>query len=50
MKVAFEVGAGRRVSGVRALRSDAAVMFEQSGITVRFAVPSIRDYQVIAVG
>ena len=50
LKVTFEVGSGRRVAAVRALRSGATVAFEQIGTTVRFTVPSVADYEVIAIG
>jgi len=49
LKVAFEVGSGRHVAAVRALRSGTALAFEQSGTTVRFTLPSVKDYEVVAI-
>jgi hypothetical protein len=48
-KVSFEVAHGRRISSVRALRPDRALAFTQDAQTVRFTVPSVADYEVIAL-
>jgi len=47
--VTFEILSGRSVRAVRALRQDRALEFRQEGTTVRFVVPSINDYEVIAL-
>ena len=47
--VTFEIPSGRSVRAVRALRRDRALEFRQEGTTVRFVVPSINDYEVIAL-
>ena len=48
-QVEFDVTAGKKVSGVRALRAGRSLPFKQSGRTVRFEVPSVIDYEVIAL-
>jgi len=47
--VAFEVPAGRRVARVEALRGGAVLPFRQEGRTVRFEVPTVADYEVVAL-
>ena len=48
-KVEFEVGAGKKVTSVRSLRAGRALPFKQIDRTVRFQVPSVMDYEVIAL-
>jgi hypothetical protein len=48
-KVRFEVAAGKRVTAVRALRAANDLRFRQDGAAVRFEVPSVLDYEVIAL-
>ena len=48
-KVEFEVGAGRKINNVRSLRAGHALPFKQIDRTVRFQVPSVTDYEVIAL-
>jgi len=48
-QVEFDVAAGKKVSGVRALRAGRALPFKQNDRTVRFEVPSVVDYEVIAL-
>ena len=48
-KVEFDVTAGKKIGNVRALRAGRALPFKQSGRTVRFEVPSVVDYEVIAL-
>jgi hypothetical protein len=48
-KVLFEVAAGRKITGVRALRSARALSYKQTGRRVQFEVPSVLDYEVIAL-
>jgi hypothetical protein len=48
-QVAFDVAPGRRISNVTLLRAERAVRFAQDGRTVRFEVPSIVDYEVVAL-
>jgi putative glycosyl hydrolase-like family 6 (GHL6) protein len=48
-KVEFEVAGGRRIVTVRALRAATALTFEQDGSIVRFTVPSVGDYEVVAL-
>jgi hypothetical protein len=45
--VEFEVA--RRISNVRALRAGRALSFRQIGRKVRFVVPSVVDYEVVAL-
>jgi hypothetical protein len=45
----FRVPAGRRIAGVRALRAGRAVPFTQDGDLVRFDLPAIADYEVVAL-
>jgi hypothetical protein len=48
-KTEFTVARGRRVSAVRALRADRALRFTQDGDVVKFEVPSVVDYEVVAL-
>ena len=48
-KAAFTVSRGRRIAAVRALRTARALPFSQDGDLVRFEVPSVTDYEVIAL-
>jgi len=48
-KAAFTVSRGRRIAAVRALRAARALPFSQDGDLVRFEVPSMTDYEVIAL-
>jgi len=48
-KAAFTVARGRRIAAVRALRAARALPFSQDGDVVRFEVPSVTDYEVIAL-
>ena len=48
-KVEFDVAPGKEISGVRALRAGRNLMFAQTARTVRFDVPSVLDYEVIAL-
>jgi putative glycosyl hydrolase-like family 6 (GHL6) protein/glycosyl hydrolase family 42 (putative beta-galactosidase) len=48
-KAAFTVAGGRKITAVRALRAGRALPFSQSGEVVRFDVPSVTDYEVIAL-
>jgi len=48
-KAEFHVAPGRRIAGVRALRAGRALPFTQNGGAVRFEVPSVTDYEVIAL-
>jgi Hypothetical glycosyl hydrolase 6/Beta-galactosidase trimerisation domain len=49
LSVAFDVRAGRRIAQVQALRSGRALSFKQDGRTVRFEVPTVADYEVVAL-
>jgi hypothetical protein len=49
LRVAFEVPAGRRVARVEALRGGTVLPFRQEGRTVRFEVPTVADYEVVAL-
>src|SRR5439155_22216488 len=44
----FTVAHGRRIAAVRALRAGRTVPFAQDGDIVRFEVPGVTDYEVIA--
>jgi len=48
-QVAFEIAAGKKVRSVRALRAGRDLAFKQSDRTVRFEIPSVLDYEVIAL-
>src|SRR5215813_1126132 len=48
-KVEFDVSANKRINNVRALRAGRNLTFKQSDGTVRFEIPSIVDYEVIAL-
>jgi hypothetical protein len=48
-KVRFQVAEGRKVTSVRALRAGSALKFQQSGRDIGFEVPSVLDYEVIAL-
>ena len=48
-KVEFGTAAGRKITNVRALREGRTLPFTQTGQTVRFDVPSVVDYEVIAL-
>jgi hypothetical protein len=45
----FRVARGRRIASVRALRAARAVPFTQDGDVVRFEVPGVSDYEVVAL-
>jgi hypothetical protein len=49
LRVAFEVPAGRRIARVEALRGGGVLRFQQEGRTVRFEVPTVADYEVVAL-
>ncbi|HEV2485871.1 MAG TPA: alpha-amylase family protein [Terracidiphilus sp.] len=49
LQVRFQVPAGRRIGSVRALRANRDLPFKQSEGTVTFEVPSVVDYEVIAL-
>jgi hypothetical protein len=48
-RVRFEVGAARRVARVQALRAGGELRFRQEGSAVEFEIPSIVDYEVVAL-
>jgi len=48
-QVEFVVPAGRRITGVRALRADRSLDFTQEDSVVRCQVPSVADYEVVAL-
>jgi putative glycosyl hydrolase-like family 6 (GHL6) protein len=49
LRVAFDVPAGRNVARVEALRAGGILPFKQEGRTVRFEVPTVADYEVVAL-
>ena len=49
LQVNFDLEAEKKISEVRALRAGRALEFKQSGSTVVFEVPSVEDYEVIAL-
>ncbi len=49
LRVAFDVPAGRNVTRVEALRAGGVLRFKQEGRTVRFEVPTVADYEVVAL-
>jgi hypothetical protein len=48
-KVALETAPGRRITSARALRAGRSLPFKQTGGTIQLEVPSILDYEVIAL-
>jgi hypothetical protein len=48
-QVRFRLSAGHRIKTVRALRAGKALKFQQEDETVSFQVPSISDYEVMAI-
>jgi len=48
-RVEFVAPAGRRISSVRALRVGRSLDFRQEGAVVRCEVPSVADYEVVAL-
>jgi hypothetical protein len=48
-EVEFEVGPGRRIKNVRALRGDRDLKFTQKDRTIQFEVASVKDYEVVAL-
>ena len=48
-RVRFEVPPGRTIQQVEALRSGRVLPFQQDGPAVRFEVPSVVDYEVVAL-
>ena len=48
-KAQLEVASERRIASVRALRSGRSVPFTQNGTMVSFEVPSVTDYEVVAL-
>jgi len=48
-QVEFDVAPGKTITSVRALRAGRSLTFKQTDRTVRFQVPSVVDYEVIAL-
>jgi hypothetical protein len=48
-RVRFDVAEGRRIGRIEALRVGRRLAFKQSGRTVRFDIPEVDDYEVVAV-
>ncbi|HEV2231964.1 MAG TPA: alpha-amylase family protein, partial [Terriglobia bacterium] len=48
-KVEFNVAAGKRITSVRTLRAGRELKFEQQDRKVHFDVPSVVDYEVVAL-
>jgi len=48
-KAEFRVAHGRRIASARALRAARSVPFTQDGDVVRFEVPGVTDYEVVAL-
>jgi hypothetical protein len=49
LRVRFEVPEGRRVTRVQALRAGRALPFRREGRAIRFDVPTVADYEVVAL-
>ena len=47
--VRFAVAPGRRISAVSALRAGRALRFAQRDAIVEFDIPSVADYEVVAL-
>jgi hypothetical protein len=48
-RVRFQVAAEKKIAAVRALRSGSTLPFKQNGRVIEFEVPSILDYEVVAL-
>ncbi len=48
-KVEFDLPGGEKILSVRTLRAGQALPFDQVGQTVRFEVPTVVDYEVVAL-
>ena len=48
-RVQFETAARKKITSVRALRAGRDLSFKQRDRTVRFEVPTVVDYEVIAI-
>ncbi len=48
-KAEFDVAPGRKITSVRALRGGCSLPFKQADQTIRFVVPPVVDYEVIAL-
>jgi hypothetical protein len=48
-KVAFEIEPGRRIARVDALRAAKSLPFRQEGTTLKFELPAVVDYEVVAM-
>ncbi len=48
-QVAFTVAPDKKIASVRALRAGRDLSFKQTGRTVRFEIPSVVDYEVVAL-
>ena len=48
-QVEFNVSRGKRISSARALRAGKPLPFKQAERTIRFEIPSVLDYEVIAL-
>ena len=49
LKVAVTVARGKKIAAARALRAARTISFSQEGDIVRFEVPTVHDYEVIAL-
>lgn len=49
LKIQFQIPQGRRIVAVRALREGRTLAFQQSEGVVRFEVPPVADYEVVAL-
>ncbi len=49
LQVRFELPREKKISEVRALRAGRALEYKQSGSTVAFELPSVADYEVVAL-
>jgi hypothetical protein len=49
LRAEFLIANGRRIAGVRALRAGRDLRFTQDGARVRFEVPRVADYEVVAL-
>ena len=48
-RVQFDLPEGRKIANVRALRAGSTLEFTQNANTVRFQVPTVVDYEVVAL-
>jgi Hypothetical glycosyl hydrolase 6/Beta-galactosidase trimerisation domain len=49
LHVGFRISTEKKISAVRALRADRELPFKQTNAVVQFDIPSVKDYEVVAL-